>query len=268
MIQTVRTIEELSDISFLHETHPGSRCYRVHDPILAFAKAMLLSSGRGEADERKPKAEGEEEEEEDAQNDEKQAAAATRARKAALVSQARYLSRVNTLLRFSGGGSGTSVGETEAARRCGETVLLGGLPALAALWQSLEDVRRSGGGCDWCSRDQEDEASLIMAATGPVLERAYGASLEGIGVCVEAASGYWAASKLMQLQVGTETGVYPDNVNSGMVCTIGSSQPCYSACFVDQYSVVASALAEGLNDKTRSFRANHSFCPGPVPGLE
>lgn len=209
MIQTVRTIEELLDISFLSETHPGSRCYRVHDPVLAFAKTMLLSRERlrcrrGVAQEGKPKSE-----DEDAHDE----ATATRTKKAAVTSQARYLSRANTLLRFSGGGSGSSVGESEVARRCGEMVLLGGLPALAALWQSLDDLGPEGG----CGRDQEGEAASI-AASRPLLGRAYGAALEGMGVCVEAASGYWAAAKLMQLQVRTETvNSIPDTSAGGTI---------------------------------------------------
>lgn len=201
--QTARTIEELSGTSFLNETHPGSRCYRVHDPVLAFAKTVLLRRDvappggrrRGVAEEGKPTAE----EDDDGAHDE---AAAMATRNAAVASQARYLGRVNTLLRFSGGGSGTSVGETEAARRCGEMVLLGGLPALAALWQSMEDVR-SAGGCGGRGRESE---TASMAATGPLLEHAYGVALEGMGECVEAASGYWAAAKLMQLQVRAEKG--------------------------------------------------------------
>lgn len=218
MVQTEGTIEELSRVSFLHETQPGSCCYRVHNPVLAFAKTVLLSrcgapprlDRRGVAGKQKArsKEEGERDEEEvddgGAQDDDEEAAAATGTRKAAAVaSQARYLSRVNTLLRFSGGGgSGTSVGEAEAARRCGEMVLLGGLPALAALWRSLEDIRWSErGGCGR-ARGQEDKWSAwTRTTTRSLLEDAYGAALEGMGACVEAASGYWAAAKLLQLQV-------------------------------------------------------------------
>lgn len=202
MIQTVRTIEELSGISFLTETHPGSCCYRVHDPILAFARTALLGPPRHRRGEesgegRKPGAE----EGEGARDGEAPTRTSTAAA-AVVASQARYLGRVNTLLRFSGGGSGTNVGEAEAARRCGEMVALGGLPALAALWQALEGVRSEGGR----GRDPEGEAlsAEAEAATGPLLEGAYGAALEGMGVCVEAASGYWAAAKLMQLRVRTE----------------------------------------------------------------
>ena len=208
MVQTEGTIEELSRVSFLHETQPGSCCYRVHDPVLAFAKTVLLSrcgapprlDRRGVAGKQKArsKEEGERDEEEvddgGAQDDDEEAAAATGTRKAAAVaSQARYLSRVDTLLRFSGGGggSGTSVGEAEAARRCGEMVLLGGLPALAALWRSLEDIRWS----------EDIWSAWTRTTTRSLLEDAYGAALEGMGACVEAASGYWAAAKLLQLQV-------------------------------------------------------------------
>eukprot|EP00752_Nemacystus_decipiens_P005163 g4686.t1 len=205
IVQTARTIEELSGISFLHETQPGSSCYRVHDPVLALAKTVLHSDaprggGRsGVADKQKTNIK-ERDEEEDTQDDDKEIAA-TGTRKAAVAAQARYLSRINTLLRFSGGGSGTSVGAVEAARRCGETVLLGGLPALAALWRSLEDVRWSQGGGGGGDRDldQEGEAASATAGTESLVGHAYGAALEGMGVCVEAASGYWAAAKLMQL---------------------------------------------------------------------
>lgn len=189
MIQTVRTIEKLTDVSFLNETHSGSRCYRVHDPILAFAKTVLLSRDRPVAADEEGSPHG-------------AATAATRTRKVAVALQARYLSRVNTLLRFSGGGGGSSVVEAEAARRCGDMVLLGGLPALAALWQSLEDLRPEGGR----GRDQQEEANQ-MAATPPLLENAYGDALEGMGSCVEAASGYWAAAKLLQVLIRSEQDV-------------------------------------------------------------
>lgn len=139
------------------------------------------------AEEETEEAKGKEETETEAE-----AAAATGTREAAVASQARYLSRVDVLLRFSGGGGGGAGGSGaaekkagEVARRCGEKLLLGGLPALAALWQSLEDLRST-------------------ATAPPLLQDAYRAALQELGVCVEAASGYWGVAKLLQLQVSCD----------------------------------------------------------------
>lgn len=175
--------------SLLSETHLGSRCYRVHAPILAFAKTLLLLQDspyrRGVAEEETEEAKDEEEKEET------ETAAAMGTREAAVASQARYLSRVDVLLRFSGGGGGGGGGAggsdaaqkvEQVARRCGEKLLLGGLPTLATLWQSLED-------------------KSSVATAPPLLQDAYRAALQDLGECVKAASGYWGAAKLLQLQV-------------------------------------------------------------------
>ena len=149
--ETDETIKELSDSSFLEETLPGSDSYRVHGPVLAFASAKLRHD----------------------------CTAATR--RTVVHVQASYLSRLDVLLRFSDGGGGA------AWRGCCE---LGGLATLAALWQSLENLRETG--ADVGSRS--GSAPLLDCLT-------YERALKEMGLCTEAACGYWAAAKLLQLQV-------------------------------------------------------------------
>ncbi|CAM9295753.1 unnamed protein product, partial [Ectocarpus sp. 13 AM-2016] len=192
--ETAQTVNKLSEKSFLIEMDPERRCYSIHDRVLAFAKTKLLRAGFGsDAFRCRCHLGGE------------KAAASTTARstrEAAVVNQVDYLSRPGILSRFSysGGGSNGVIGdggEAGTALGCGDGMLLGGLPALAALWQSLEDLR-SDDGC-YCER--------LRIVTGRrhsprrrFLRDAYGASLQRMGVCVEAAFGYWAAAKLLQLQ--------------------------------------------------------------------
>ncbi|CBJ26008.1 armadillo/beta-catenin repeat family protein / U-box domain-containing protein [Ectocarpus siliculosus] len=192
--ETARTVNELSENSFLIEMDPGSRCYSIHDRVLAFAKTKLLRAGFGpDGFHCRCYLGGE------------KAAASTTARstrEAAVVNQVDYLSRPGILSRFSysGGGSNGVIGdggEAGIALGCGDGMLLGGLPALAALWQSLEDLR-SDDDC-YCERFR-----IVMGRRQSPRRRflgdAYGASLQRMGVCVEAAFGYWAAAKLLQLQ--------------------------------------------------------------------
>ncbi|CAM9225561.1 unnamed protein product [Ectocarpus sp. 4 AP-2014] len=188
-----RTVNELLEKSFLIEMHPGSRCYSIHDRVLAFAKTKLLRAGSrpdgvgcrcylGVDDAAAP-------------------TTARSTREAAVVNQVGYLSRSSTLSRFSysgGGSNGVIGGEAGAARGCGgDGMMLGGLQALAALWQSLEDLRS----CDGCYCGHQTSASNDAAPRPrPFVRDAYGASLQETFACVPAAFGYWAAAKLLQLQ--------------------------------------------------------------------
>ncbi|CAN0046685.1 unnamed protein product, partial [Ectocarpus fasciculatus] len=189
---TARTVSELLEKSFLIEMHPGSRCYGIHDRVLAFAKTKLLRAGSS------PDGVGC-----GCHLGVENAAAPTTARstrEAVVANQMGYLRRPGTLSRFSysGGGSNGVIGvEAGAARGCGDGILLGGLQALAALWQSLEDLR-SDGGC-YCGRQTSDRNEAAPRPR-PFVRDAYGASLQEMFVCVEAASGYWAVAKLLQLQ--------------------------------------------------------------------
>ncbi|CAN0064908.1 unnamed protein product [Ectocarpus sp. 4 AP-2014] len=193
--ETARTVNELLEKSFLIEMDSGSRCYSIHDRALAFAKTKLLRAGFGPDGFRCRCHLGGE-----------KAAASTTARstrEAAVVNQVDYLSRPGILSRFSysGGGSNGVIGDggdAGTARGCGgDGMLLGGLPALAALWQSLEDLR-SDDGC-YCERFRI-VTGRRQSPRRRFLRDAYGASLQRMGVCVEAAFGYWAAAKLLQLQ--------------------------------------------------------------------
>ncbi|CAB1117058.1 unnamed protein product [Ectocarpus sp. CCAP 1310/34] len=192
--ETARTVNELSEKSFLIEIDPGSRCYSTHDRVLAFAKTKLLRAGFGPDGFRCRCHLGGE-----------KAAASTTARstrEAAVVKQVDYLSHPGILSRFShsGGGSYDVIGdggEAGTALGRGDGMVLGGLPALAALWQSLEDLR-SDDGC-YCERFRIVTARR-QSPRRRFVRDAYGASLQRMGVCVEAAFGYWAAAKLLQLQ--------------------------------------------------------------------
>ena len=151
--ETDETINKLVDRSFLQEALPGSESYRVHGPVLSFAKAKLQRDG------------------------------ATTTRETVVRLQASYLGRVDVLLRFADGSGGASW------RGCSE---LGGLVALSALWQSVERLRAgcSGGG----GGGGKGSARLLGCMT-------YEPALKHMGLCAEAACGYWAAAKLLQLQV-------------------------------------------------------------------
>ncbi|CAM9782268.1 unnamed protein product [Ectocarpus sp. 8 AP-2014] len=188
-----RTVNELLEKSFLIEMHPGSRCYSIYNRVLAFAKTKLLRAGS------RPDGVGCR-----CYLGVDNAAAPTTARstrEAAVANQVGYLSRSSTLSRFSysgGGSNGVIGGEAGAARGCGgDGKMLGGLQALAALWQSLEDLR-SGDGC-YCGH-QASASNDAAPRPRPFVRDAYGASLQETFVCVPAAFGYWAAAKLLQLQ--------------------------------------------------------------------
>ncbi|CAM9558911.1 unnamed protein product [Ectocarpus sp. 12 AP-2014] len=188
-----RTVNELLKKSFLIEMHPGSRCYSIHDRVLAFAKTKLLRAGS------RPDGVGCR-----CYLGVDNAAAPTTARstrEAAVANQVGYLSRSSTLSRFSysgGGSNGVIGGEAGAARGCGgDGMMLGGLQALAALWQSLEDLR-SGDGC-YCGH-QISASNDAAPRLRPFVRDAYGASLQDTFACVPAAFGHWAAAKLLQLQ--------------------------------------------------------------------
>ncbi|CAB1117060.1 unnamed protein product [Ectocarpus sp. CCAP 1310/34] len=188
-----RVVNELLEKSFLTEMHPESRCYSIHNRVLAFAKTKLLRAGS------RPDGVGCR-----CYCGVHNAAAQTTARstrEAAVTNQVGYLSRSSTLSRFacSGGGSnGVIGGEAGAARGCGgDGMMLGGLQALAALWQSLEDLR-SGNGC-YCGH-QTPASNDAAPRPRPFVRDAYGASLRETFPCVPAAFGYWTAAKLLQLQ--------------------------------------------------------------------
>ncbi|CAM9362941.1 unnamed protein product, partial [Laminaria digitata] len=107
--ETDETIKKLADRSLLEEALPGSDSYHVHGPILSFAKAKLLRPD-----------------------------CPTATKETVVHLQASYLGRVDVLLRFSDGGGGA------AWRGCSE---LGGIVALAALWESVESLRAGCSGC-------------------------------------------------------------------------------------------------------------------------
>lgn len=101
--------------------------------------------------------------------------------------QAKYLSRVDVLLRYSG-----AIDVDDARSDCTTGEALGGLTSLAALWWSVEEL--SGVRPDAHHRDERSQRTLLSGST-------YGPSLRNMGTCAKAVSGLWAAAKLLALVV-------------------------------------------------------------------